>query len=515
MMNLRMVFAALLLSLFTACTDYVQQMEDNHAVWQVEQVLVAQAVSSSAIPLSSEEPINSVVKSSSSVASSSSEEVINNHGRSSSFVEWNQSASPSSSSIYNVQISSSSSAPNNPAIMGLAASANPDYATNDYSLWKSFHFVTLEDESVYYNTLAADFGDVFTAQYLPAGRVVWTAQNVGYYKSTCGNEESSETAMRYRACTVSEGTGYGILLAYFNGDSETFNRIWNYSRAYREYSGQNLTPWINYSFHFKPVDYSSATDADLDIATALILMYLKTNSAPYLEDALKIVNAIWDNEINKNSLLIYSGDDDSWQGSEPIYNPSYFSPVALRLFALVDPNHNWTGVLDAMYSYMAKLQANGTGVFPDWSDEAGVAAKPNNGSAEKTYWTFHSESARIPWRIAWDYYWFQDERALAILQKLNAFIVTKSAGDPSSYALSVSYSWDPSKNDFTGTTTAVPSYKIGMWCATGLGTNPDWLNACTVLVNAAVPTNNNASYYADILLTMYSALLNGLFVKPF
>ena len=447
-----MVFAALLLSLFTACTDYVQQMEDNHTVWQVEQVLVAQAVSSSAIPLSSEEPINSVVKSSSSVASSSSEEVINNHGRSSSFVEWNQSASPSSSSIYNVQISSSSSASSNPATMGLAASANPDYATNDYSLWKSFHFVTLEDETVYYSTIAADFGDVFLTQFLPAGRVIWSAQNSGYYKSSCKNDESAEPTMKYRGCTVSEGVGYGMLLSYFNEDNDAFVRIWNYSRAFRDYYGVQLTPWITFSFA-KKVDYTSATDADLDIATALILMYKKTSLSAYLEDALKIMKAIWDYEINKTSLLIYSGDDDTWQGSEPIYNPSYFSPVALRLFAEVDtdPTHNWAGVLEAMYTYMALIQNSGTGVFPDWSTEAGIAGKPSNGSANNTYWMFNKESVRVPWRLAWDYYWYNEPRALAILQKLNAFIVEKSAGDPASKALAINYSWDPAKTDATVT----------------------------------------------------------------
>ena len=402
--------------------------------------------------------------------------------------------------------------------VALATGADVNYPALVYNLWKPAHFVTLEDESVYYNTIAEDFGDVFTAAYLPAGRVIWSAQNTGYYKSVCQNEESSDRTMKFRGCTVSEGTGYGMLLTYFNGDDDAFVRIWNYSRAFRNYFGQDLTPWITLSFRFNDIDNSSATDADLDIATALILMYYRTGMDIYRTDALKIVNAIWNLEVNKSNLLIYSGDTDMWNGGngkDPVYNLCYFSPVALRLFALIDPSHNWLGVLDAMYTYMALVQNLGTGVFPDWSYESGIAAKPDNGSADKTYFTFNKEAVRIPWRIAWDYYWYNEPRALAILQKLNNFIVAKSAGDPSSSALGTNYSWDPAKSDITGTASSVvPAHWLAAWCATGVGTNANWLNSCTNLVNATLPTNSNSSYYTDILLGMYSALLNGKMVKP-
>jgi hypothetical protein len=167
-----------------------------------------------------------------------------------------------------------------------------------------------------------------------------------------------------------------------------------------------------------------------------------------------------------------------------------------------------------MYTYMAKVQAAGTGVFPDWSDDAGVAAVPDNGSADKTYWTFNKESVRIPWRIAWDYYWFQDPRALAVLTTLNNFISAKAGGDPSSKALAVQYSWDATKADATNNTT-VPTQWLAAWCATGIGNNQPWLENCTALVNAKTVSNNNSSYFTDILLGLYSSLLNGAFVKPF
>ena len=298
----------------------------------------------------------------------------------------------------------------------------------------------MNDESAYYPSIASDFRYVFNG-YSPVGRVKWTQMSSGSYSGVCSVDDAVEPAMKFRACTVSEGIGYGMLLSYFQEDKATFDALWNYSRGYRTYFNTPLTPWITSSFNYTRIDVSSTTDADLDIATALILMYYKTGTQEYLNDAIQIVNAIWETEIEKTNLLILPGNSSMWQ-NDLTFNLSYFSPVALRLFEQIDSNHNWTGVLDAMYTYMKMVQDAGTGVFPDWSDISGIAKKSPNGSSNNSYWLFDKESVRIPWRIAWDYYWFQDERAKAILDKLNEFIVRNSSGNPTSVALGVGYSWN-------------------------------------------------------------------------
>ncbi len=407
----------------------------------------------------------------------------------------------------------------------LAPAANFSSAVSNYALWKSYHFTTKEADALIYPSLAPEFAVAFLPQYEPAGRVIWSNQS-GYYRAYCSEDDVTNPQMKFRKCTVSEGIGYGMLLAYFNNDDDTFIRLWNYTRAFREYHNRKLMPWITPSFDWSVVDNSSATDADEDIATALILMYYKSaamgNPAAanlYLADALTFVNAIWNMEVNPATKLIYSGDEDLWKGANPVYNLSYFSPVALRLFALVDPSHDWLGVLDAMYAYMQLVQSMGTGVFPDWSDGTGNAANPPNESAgtdPKTYtwFTFNKESVRIPWRIAWDYYWYQDPRAAGILTTLNAFISAKSNNNPDDEALSVNYSWNLAVGADYTRNTAVASQWYAAWCATGLAGNAAWLNACTTGLNTRAPSNTGSSYFADILLTMYSALLNGLFLRP-
>ena len=429
------------------------------------------------------------------------------------------SSAPAPTSSAPVPASSATPTPTPGTYAALAPTANPTFASNHYAFWKTAHFATEEQEMITYPSLATEFDVVFPAQYMPAGRVIWSSQT-GYYKTYC-SDNTSVSNMKTRACTVSEGIGYGMLLAYFNNDDDTFLRLWNYSRGFREYSGRKLMPWITKSFHWTEVDNSSATDADEDIATALILMYFKLLNAGnaaaadlYLADAMTIVNAIWDLEVNQTNLLLYSGDEDMWKGANPVYNLSYFSPVALRLFAVVDPAHNWTGVLNAMYTYMQLVQGAGTGVFPDWSDGAGQAIKPANGSANTTYWQFNKESVRIPWRLAWDYYWYQDTRALTILTTLNTFISDKAKGDPNDMALAVNYSWNLSVGKDYTSNTVVPSQWYGAWCATGIAGNAAWLSTCTTGLNTKLPSSTSSSYFSDILLTMYSALLNGLFVRP-
>ncbi len=385
-----------------------------------------------------------------------------------------------------------------------------------YSSWKSFHYITLEDEAARYPTWGSNFSEIFgsyTAQGLKAARIIWSTYN----SESCKIEEASGSNMFKRGCTVSEGIGYGMLITLFEGDMDAFNRLWVYSKAYRNSayaSGRGLMPWLTSSFSWDIPDQSSATDADLDIATSLIIAHYKTAKQEYLTDALTLISALWEHEVNKSNNLLYSGDTPTWKNAaNPSYNLSYFSPVALRLFALVDPAHDWTSVLNAQYAYMQQVQAAGTGVFPDWSDGSGNAINPPNNSAKNTYWTFNKESVRIPWRIAWDYYWFQDDRAAEVLNTLNKFIIEKSSGEPSSIP-AVNYSWNLSVGD-DAVGQSLPVQWLAAWCATGMGGNSsDWLNSCTTLLNSKSMVTSASSYFPNILQMMYSQLLNGSYTKP-
>ena len=393
-------------------------------------------------------------------------------------------------------------------------SSDPKKTVEWFNAWKEFHVATLYDEKAKYPSLGKDFTEIFgeyISKNLPVARVIWST----YSWDGCLIEEANGSNMYKRGCTVSEGIGYGMLIAVFQEDWDTYDGLWNYSKAYRHtaYAGGNgLMPWLTSTFSWDIGDKASATDADLDIATSLIVAYKKTKKQEYLTDAIELAGNIWEHEINPANNLIYSGDTPMWKKDDAAYNPSYFSPVALRLFAEVDRNHAWNDVLDAEYAYMQKMQESGTGVFPDWSNAAGQAIDPKNNSADKTYWTFNKESVRIPWRIAWDYYWSKDERAASILNTLQKFIAEKSSNDPTKIP-AVNYSFDLSVGaDISGQT--LSTQWLGAWCLTGMAGATEWLNACTAVFNQQKFQTSASSYFTNILQTMFSQLLNGWTALP-
>ena len=403
----------------------------------------------------------------------------------------------------------------------LPTTANALVSKSWYDAWKATYYKSYIEEAAAYPILAQDWGAIFSA-YTAAGmypaRIIWDTSNDSY----CVIEECTNSYKK-RGCTVSEGIGYGMLLTLFAGDLEAYNALWVYNRGYRQYNGggiNNLMPWRTGTYSFESLgsaaNASSATDADLDIATSLVIAHFMTGqpTSDYLNDALLVMASIWDAEISP-TLMIYSGNTPTWKTATAAYNLSYFSPVALKLFVLVDPSHDWTGVLNKMYEYMIAVQNAGTGVFPDWSDANGAPIDPKNGSATKTYWRFHHEAVRIPWRIAWDYYWTQDPRALLVLKGMNDFIVNKTAGSPDKLTETAGghiYSAVPSMPDSTLKKQSLQAHWHGAWCLTGMGVNQAWMDACTASFNQN--SISGFSYFPHILTTMYGELLNGLFIKP-
>ena len=408
--------------------------------------------------------------------------------------------------------------------VALATNANIANATALYGTWKSRWIITLQEEKTGGSTLDYDLFEGARAKELltakmgtfhtnPA-RVIWDGGN----KNQCAlagmtswKGTSITAALTNKiGCTVSEGIGYGMLIAYFHGDKELFDALWAYNIIARDNNTNGLMPWELLSFS-STVSTAAALDADLDVATALILASRKWQNNLYLSDALALITSIKNKGLNPTNLLIRPGD--TWANKD-VYNLSYLSPAALRLFAEVDPTAGWDIVLATNYEYMIKIQAAGAvPLFPDWSNAAGEPTDPKNGSAANTYMLFDKESVRIPWRIAWDYYWYQSPESQQILTSMANFISTATSNNPASLPTT-------SYNYLTGalsTSQTAGEHYIGMYCLMGLGVNPTWHNACfdyfTQKVQAYQAVGYTGTYFKEILTIMYSTLMNGGFVK--
>jgi endo-1,4-beta-D-glucanase Y len=71
-----------------------------------------------------------------------------------------------------------------------------------------------------------------------------------------------------RSQTVSEGIGYGMLLSAYMGDKTLFDGFWLYYKA--NVNGNGVMNWkINGCF--EAIGQNGATDAELDVAFALIV----------------------------------------------------------------------------------------------------------------------------------------------------------------------------------------------------------------------------------------------------
>lgn len=242
--------------------------------------------------------------------------------------------------------------------------------------------------------------------------------------------------------TTSEGQSYMLLRCIVMGDKKTFDLVykWTKNNLQRE---DRLFAWLwgkNQSGEYKILDDNTASDADADIALALILAYEKWGNSHYLEDAKPIINSIWNNETKRvgDYLILMPGVKQAL--SEKIeVNPSYFTPNAYRYFQKYDELHDWNCMIDSSYYYLgAAMSKTSTGLPPNWflikqiqngvqDNEEGVVQNDRQKRGqiilEKSERSdFSYDAVRVFARVYFDYVRNGEERALPILEKSNFFI---------------------------------------------------------------------------------------------
>jgi endo-1,4-beta-D-glucanase Y len=224
--------------------------------------------------------------------------------------------------------------------------------------------------------------------------------------------------------TVSEGIGYGMILAVVMDDPALFDELWKYSQAWLDSSG--LMNWYINAAGTTPLGAGAATDGDEDMAFALVMAARQwggsgTLGEAYLDVARRQIDLIWQHEVDHaNADLLLPGD--TWAGNV-IFNPSYFAPNQYRIFGAVTGNvDGWTRVIDTGYAVLARSTnaANGnqnTGLTPAWCGADGNVRAPFAGGATN----YQYDSARVPFRIGQDYCVSGEPRAAAYLARISAF----------------------------------------------------------------------------------------------
>jgi endo-1,4-beta-D-glucanase Y len=216
--------------------------------------------------------------------------------------------------------------------------------------------------------------------------------------------------------TVSEGMGYGMLLAVGNADKTAFDALWAYYKGRVDSNG--LMNWSIDGCTAGNNNAYAATDADEDVAMALVQADAKWGG--YKTDATNLINLIKKYETAPGPPSYLRPGDAANNGGkgEGIVNPSYFAIGYWHVWATYVGDTFWNQLATDAYAMLAAFQkltvSGSTGALvPDWGNSQGQ--NPYGSS-------YYYDACRTPWRVAVDYAWFGTAAAQTFLQNVSSYI---------------------------------------------------------------------------------------------
>lgn len=360
--------------------------------------------------------------------------------------------------------------------------------------------------------------------------------NVDPYKDGLVHRPNSEEP----GDAVSEGQSYGMITSLYSNDQANFNRIWDAAETAMWNDDAKLYDW-RVGAKGGVIGSGMATDADEDIALMLLFAdslarkgvwqpHTGPKGADYRKRALEIINTIW------NAAVVdgrYLAPGAGWGGKEFV-NPGYFSPASYRIFAKVDPGHNWKGLIDQCYLTLFASPGAERGLLPDWMVPTGGFFEGSLGyNPFRKGQSCYKDGIRVQWRLAMDWLWFGEPRAKRWLDAATAFIQTPERSNfytmdgvilPVTDTFSLGDGQNRSRREYSELT-------VGMWsCAAFSSLGPEaakpWADALLSFLPAgaetwgipadmAIPDRTgstpNEGYFEQFLAWFGGAILAGRF----
>jgi endo-1,4-beta-D-glucanase Y len=295
---------------------------------------------------------------------------------------------------------------------------------------------------------------------------------------------------------VSEGQGYGMLLAVLNNDQPTFNKV---------FEAANSKMWDNgrqsyFKWSLPNGSLGAATDADLDIGLALVFADVLekggfwskySGSVSYGTRALEVIKSIRKNMTASDYLL--PGDNWGGDGVNNL-NPSYFATAWLKVFNAYQKEVDFTPVINSCYTVLAKVPRYSSGIVPDWCNSSGQQSS-QGGSKTYSGMGMLSDGIRTPWRIAMDALWFNESRAITYCK--NTMKTLTQYANANSRLLAAQMG----QYDNTGkivAETAGSFADVAMWTTAVLGAKDNaYTKPAMKLTLLGLITGNSANYFGD------------------
>lgn len=354
---------------------------------------------------------------------------------------------------------------------------------------------------------------------------------------------------------VSEGVGYGMLVALYANDQASFNKMWEKASEVMwngDYHDWHMDP----SGNIPMGGQGAATDAEEDIALALIFADKLVSAGKwtaytspflnktYAEQAQKLLDKMWDTKQIRSEGIVAPGA--GWGGYEFV-NPGYFSPAWYKVFEKFDKSdaNRWKTVVDKCYEIISKSPGYSMGMVPDWmTPEGGWVG--SDGLGYNAYFesrAFFKDAIRILWRVAIDAIWFDESRAKEFLKNALKFINDKGGPSAANFyqiekageLLPAEDKWkefNDSNNESTWRYRREHSHlTIGMWATAAMAVGEasdriafseemakfyeggDYFGLAHDTSAALEDTLHNEMYFDQFLAWFGTSLMSGLFVN--
>ncbi|ADU26447.1 glycosyl hydrolase family 8 [Ethanoligenens harbinense] len=211
--------------------------------------------------------------------------------------------------------------------------------------------------------------------------------------------------------TVSEGIGYGMLFSVAQDDPSVFKCLWKYAQYYMDDNG--LMNW-KIDADGNVIGTGAASDADEDMAYALLLASKKWKNPSYLKNAQTLVKSIQMHEIDSRYVLL---PGDKWRVNPPL-NPSYISPQYYKVFEKFDYTF-WDKVYNVNFEILISSADRQTGLFPDWINYDRSLNSDNS--------NYGYDAIRVPIRLLYTYQAEKDSQSATLLAKIYNYVSNKSS----------------------------------------------------------------------------------------